>query len=134
MPECRAIGIKCGHAVIAPASTGGGLGAGAVGQYSFTLCEEIWRIAGKTSGITNTGEDVAARCRIPDGHVSVRVGSYRGHKAPQTVVAVCPVLLLSRCGGKIAAGNIDMIPTNSSRPVRVIHDALANYPPPFGTL
>src|SRR5205814_9381501 len=98
MPEGRAIGIKCGHAVIAPASTGGGVGAGAVGHYSFPLCEESWRIAGKTFGIPNTGEDVAARCRIPDGYVSVRVGTSRGHKAAQTVVGVGPGWLCSRCG------------------------------------
>jgi hypothetical protein len=134
MPEGHAIGIKRGHAVIAPAAGGTGLGPRAIGHYSFALPEVIQRVAGETSGITNTGEYGAARCRIPDGHVSVCVGSYSGHPAPQTVVAVCPVFLLSRCGRKIAAGNIELIPTNSSRPIRVIQDDRLICPQRFGAV
>ena len=134
MPEGRAIGIKRGHAIVSPAPAGGGLVAAAIGHHGFTLSEVIWRIGGKTPGITNTREYGAARCQLPDGHVSVCVGSYRGHPAPQTVVAVCPVFLLSRCSRKIAAGNIELIPTNSSRPIRVIQDNGLVSPQRFGAV
>ena len=66
MPEGHAIGVKRGHAVIAPAAGGTGLGPRAIGHYSFALSEVIQRVAGETSGITNTGVYGAARCRIPD--------------------------------------------------------------------
>jgi hypothetical protein len=36
-----------------------------------------------------------------------------GHPAPQTVVAIGPILLLRSRGGKITAGDIELIPANS---------------------
>ena len=79
VPKARAIGINRGHAVIAPAAGRTGLGPCAIGHYGFSLHEEVWRIGGKTSGITNTWEYGAARCRVTDGRVSVCIDSYRRH-------------------------------------------------------
>src|SRR5215216_6598718 len=112
MPERHAISIKGGHAVIAPPAAS--LRAYAIGHYSFTLREVTWRVCGKTSRITNARKDAGTGHGIADGGVSILVDGYAGHKAPQAIVAVAPILLLSCGGWEVAARNIKLIPAYNS--------------------
>ena len=82
MPEGHAIGIKCGHAVIAPAPAGGGLTPRAVEHRSFALAKIIQRVTGETSGITNAREDGWAGRGIANGCVSILINGYARHPAP----------------------------------------------------
>jgi hypothetical protein len=45
------------------------------------------------------------------------INGYAGHPAPQTIATVGPVLLLHRSRREIAAGNVELIPANGSRPI-----------------
>ena len=92
------------------------------------------RVGGKTARITNTGEYAGARRGIANGRISVLINSYAGHPAPQPIVAIGPILLLNSCSGEIAAGNIKLIPANSSRPVRVIQHYGLVSPQRFGAV
>ena len=120
MPEGHTISVKRGHGVVTPASGGAELRAAAICHYSFTLSEVTWWIGGKPSGITNASVYGWAGRGIADGSVSILINGYAGHPAPQPVVTVAPVLLLNRCSGNHAASNIELIPSDYSRPVRVI--------------
>ena len=72
-----------------------------------------------------------AGCGIADGHVSILIDGYAGHPAPQTVVAIGPLLLLHRGSGEIAASNIELIPANSSWPVGKIQHCGLGRPQRF---
>ena len=123
VPEAKAIGgIDGSHAIIAPASTGVSLAAGAAKHCVFSLGEVTWRISDKTPGITNAWEHGWAGYGVANGRIAILIHSYAGHKAPETVVPVGPVLLLSRRGRKGASGHVELIPTNRCRPVGVIQD------------
>ena len=119
MPEGHAIGrVDSGHAVIAPPVSA--LEADAVEHDSFTLTEIIWWVGLKTPRVTNTRKDGRARCGIANGRVSILIDGYARHKAPQSVTAIGPLLLLRSGCWERAAGDIELIPTNASRPVGVI--------------
>ena len=118
MPEGHAISVKRCHAVIAPPCRG--LRRGAIDQHGFTLAEIVWRIGFKTPRVTNSGVDGGAGRSITDCGISVLINGYARHKAPQSVTAIGPLLLLRSGCWERAAGDIELIPTNSSRPVGVI--------------
>src|SRR5437868_8316855 len=120
MPEGHAISVKRCHAVIAPPCRG--LRRGAIDQHGFTLAEIVWRIGFKTPRVTNSGVDGGAGRSITDCGISVLINGYARHKAPQSVTAIGPLLLLRSGCWERAAGDIELIPTNSSRPAREIED------------
>src|SRR5262245_54722804 len=116
MPKGGAIGrINSGHAVIAPSVSG--LRADAVEHSGFTLCKIIWRIGLKPPRVTGTRLDGRARCGIANGSVAVLIHGYAGHKAPQSVPTIGPLLLLRSGCWERAAGHVELIPTNRRRPV-----------------
>jgi len=122
MPEVHAVGrIDFCPRVITPARPTS-LGSDSRKHDGFSLRKITWRVTDQPSGITNRRDDCRVGSRITDDRVSTLIGGYAGHPPPQTVVAVGPVLLLSRRSREIAAGNIELIPAHRSRAARVIQE------------
>src|SRR5260370_40778338 len=83
----------------------------------FSLRKVAWGIAGETSGVPNRREDCRVGSGITYDRVSILINGYAGPPAPQTVATIGPILLLHRSRREIAAGNVELIPANGSRPV-----------------
>jgi hypothetical protein len=113
MPESHPIGgINHSHGIIAPAAGGMGLRAVAAEHYGFALAEVARRVSLQASSITNRRECTWAGRGIADRRVAAFIHRDAGHPAPQAVIAIGPGLLLHRCGGKIAASHIELVPAN----------------------
>src|SRR5262249_30234465 len=119
---------------VVPPAPAAKLGAAPINHCSFALAEVTQEIGSKTPGITDPGENSRAGRGIADGSASVFVHSYARHPTPQTIVAVGPILLLNRRSREGAAGNIELIPTDSSRPIRVIQKDGLISPQRFGAV
>ncbi len=131
MPERHPIArIDRCHAVIAPAICAGFTSV--TGEHNgLALWQVVRRIAHKASRVTHSGMQAGTGRGIANGHVARRVHSYAGHKSPHAIVIITPVLLLRGRSGEIAAGYIELIPANSSRPARKIEHNCLDRPQGF---
>src|SRR4029077_2689713 len=122
MPEVHAGGgIDLCPRIITPAGAAS-LGSDSRKHDGFSLRKVTWRVTDETSGVPNRRDDCRVGSGVTYNRVSILIHGYAGHPSPQTVVAVCPVLLLNRRRSEIAAGNIELIPAHGSRAARVIQE------------